>query len=77
MTPMPLSPTEEIRRIRHELAAQFDNDLDHIFEDLCRKQAESGREIVAPPPRQPNPAKTADSTIAVPMATESTVVQRS
>ncbi len=38
--------TEEIREIRHKLAAQFDNDLDRIFADLQRKERESGRVVV-------------------------------
>ncbi len=42
---------EEIRRIRHAYAAQFNNDLSLIFEDLCRLQRESGRNYVKYPPR--------------------------
>ena len=38
--------TEEIREIRHRLAAQFGNDLDRIFSDLQRKERESGRVVV-------------------------------
>lgn len=37
---------EEIHRIREEYAKSFNDDLDAIFEDLRKKQAESGREIV-------------------------------
>ena len=37
---------EEIHRIREEYAKSFNYDLDAIFEDLRKKQAESGREIV-------------------------------
>jgi hypothetical protein len=37
---------EEIHRIREEYAKSFNYDLDAIFADLRRKQAESGREIV-------------------------------
>ena len=40
---MPESPTDEIRAIRHELAARIDNDLRRIVEDLCRQQRASGR----------------------------------
>ena len=40
MTPM--TPTEDIRAARHRLAAQFNNDLDRIGEDLQRQQRESG-----------------------------------
>jgi len=50
---MPMTPTEEIRAIRHELAAQFDNDLDRIVADLQRQQRESGREYITLPKRTP------------------------
>ena len=45
--------TKEIRRIRHELAARFDNDLDRIVDDLQRQQRESGREYIRLPKREP------------------------
>jgi len=38
--------TDEIRDIRHRLAAAFDNDLDRIFADLQRKERESGRVVI-------------------------------
>ncbi len=37
---------EEIRRIREEYAKSFDYDLDAIFADLRKKEAESGKEVV-------------------------------
>jgi hypothetical protein len=37
---------EEIHQIREQYAKSFNNDLDAIFADLRKKQAESGREIV-------------------------------
>jgi hypothetical protein len=40
------SPTDEIREIRHKLAAKFDNDLNRICEDLMRQQRESGRKYI-------------------------------
>jgi hypothetical protein len=52
---MPLTPTEVIRAIRHELAAQFDNDLDRIVADLRRQEAESGRQYITLPKRPPRP----------------------
>jgi hypothetical protein len=54
-TPMkPISsPTEEIRAIRHSLAAKFRNDLHRIIGDLCRQQRESGKEYVRLPKRTP------------------------
>ena len=55
--------TEEIRRIRHELAARFDNDIDRIAEDLQRQQRESGREYITLPKRPPQPPKTKSSVL--------------
>jgi hypothetical protein len=37
---------EEIHRIREEYAKSFNYDLDAIFEDLRKKQTESGRQVV-------------------------------
>lgn len=37
---------EEIYQIREEYAKSFNYDLDAIFADLRKKQAESGREVV-------------------------------
>ena len=45
--------TEEIREIRHRLAAQFDNDVDRIGDDLRRRQSASGRRVVQLPKRPP------------------------
>jgi hypothetical protein len=45
--------TEEIRDIRHRLAAQFGNDVSRIGEDLRRRQAMGGRRIVKLPKRTP------------------------
>lgn len=45
---------EEIRRIRHAHAAQFNNDLTAIVADLQRIQRESGQTYVNFPPRRPN-----------------------
>ncbi len=47
--------TEEIRRIRHALAARYGNDLNLICEDLQRSEQESGREFISLPLR---PART-------------------
>jgi hypothetical protein len=46
-------PTTEIKRIRHQLGADFDYDLDRIFDDLRRRQAESGRNYIRLPARKP------------------------
>jgi hypothetical protein len=45
--------TEEIREIRHRLAAQFDNDVYRIGAEIRRGQSASGRRIVRLPRRQP------------------------
>jgi hypothetical protein len=37
---------KEIHRIREEYAKSFNDDLDAIFADLRKKEAESGREVV-------------------------------
>ena len=42
---------EDIRRVRHAHASQFDNDLPAIVADLCRLERESGRSYVNFPPR--------------------------
>lgn len=42
---------EEIHRIREEYAKSFNYDLDAIFADLQKKQAESGRKVVRLPPK--------------------------
>ncbi|WP_445248282.1 hypothetical protein [Microcoleus sp. OTE_8_concoct_300] len=43
---------EEIHKIREEYAKSFNYDLDAIFADLQKKQAESGREVVKLPPKR-------------------------
>ena len=45
-------PTTEIKEIRHRLGAAFDYDLDRIFADIQRRQAESGLKYVTMPPRK-------------------------
>lgn len=37
---------EEIHQIREQYAKSFNHDLDAIFADLRKKEAESGREVV-------------------------------
>lgn len=46
MTMMTNPITEEIREIRHRLAAEFDNDFGRIFADLQWKERESGRVVI-------------------------------
>ncbi len=55
----------EVWRAKNELAKQFNYDMDALAAELCRRQKESGREVVnlekeaveqtASPPRIPNP----------------------
>ena len=53
---MPSDPiTEEIRNIRDELAARFDNDVSRIFADVREREATDGRTYVTLPKR---PART-------------------
>ena len=49
----PDSITEEIREIRHKLAAKFDNVVSRIGEDLRRQELASGARFVRLPKRQP------------------------
>lgn len=51
MVPNPI--TEEIREIRHRLAAQFDNDVFRIGAETRRRQATSGRRVIRLPSRMP------------------------
>ena len=51
MTPNPI--TEEIRSIRHQLAAEQGNDVSRIGAELRRQQAISGRRVVKLAPRTP------------------------
>ena len=47
------TPTEEIRMIRRELAAKFDNDIHRIGEATRQRQRESGRTYISLPKRSP------------------------
>jgi hypothetical protein len=50
--------TEEIREIRHRLAARFGNDVYWIGAEIRRGQSASGRRIVRLPGRKPVVSKT-------------------
>jgi len=45
---------EEVRAIREAHAAKFNYDLDAIYADIKRQEAESDREFVNYPPRRPS-----------------------
>jgi hypothetical protein len=53
---MILDPTEEIKAIRHRLAADFDFDLHRIIADIRKQQEESGRTYIRLPRRVPRTA---------------------
>ncbi len=46
-------PNDEIRAIRHKLAAKFDNDVARIGADLRRLERESKMDFVTLPKRDP------------------------
>jgi hypothetical protein len=54
---------EEIRDIRHRLAAQFDNDVHRIGAEIRRAQAASGRRVVRRPRRQPLTSNTTNKSL--------------
>lgn len=54
---------EEIRDIRHRLAAQFDNDVHRIGAEIRRGQAVSGRRVVRRPRRQPLTSNTTNKSL--------------
>ena len=43
---------KEVREIKERLAAVLDFDVDRILADALQRQAESGREVLSPPPRR-------------------------
>jgi len=46
----------EMRRLREEYAASLDHDAAAIYQDILRRQQQSGREVVRFPPRKPRAA---------------------
>lgn len=44
---------EEVRKVRLEYAAKFNNDLEAIFKDIKEQEAKSDREVVSRPPKKP------------------------
>jgi hypothetical protein len=44
---------EETRALREQYAAQFNQDREALFNDILRRQSESGRKLVTLPPRRP------------------------
>ena len=56
-------PTDEIRAIKHKLAAECGNDIQRIVEDARRRQRKSGRLSVAVPLSQPTAKSTTNNTL--------------
>jgi hypothetical protein len=56
---------EEIWRIRDEYARSFNYDLDAIFSDLKRKEAQSGREHVNLPAKKPSVTLCTDDDVSI------------
>lgn len=54
---------EEIREIRHRLAAQFDNDVYRIGAEIRRGQSLSGHRVVRRPRRQPVASNTTNNSV--------------
>jgi len=48
---------KEVRKIREEHAAQFNYDLQAIYDDLKKQERKSGRKLVSYPPRNLSIAK--------------------
>ena len=55
--------TEEIREIRHRLAARFENDVHRIGAEIRRLQAASGRRVVRRAKRPPVATSTTNKTM--------------
>ncbi len=55
---------EEVRRIRDELSARFNYDLDAIVRDLQEKQRRSGRKIISLAKK--NPAEHSENSVPYP-----------
>jgi len=52
---------EETRKLREQYASQFNHDIDAIYEDIQRRQAQSGNKPVSFPARKPSKAPNAAS----------------
>ena len=62
---MVLNPiTEEIREIRHRLAAQFENDVYRIGAETRRRQLASGRRVIRLPSQTPAVGKSSSQQTA-------------
>lgn len=46
---------EEVHRVREAYAAKFNYDLDAMVRDIQERERLSGRKVIAPPPKRPQP----------------------
>jgi hypothetical protein len=44
---------EEVRMLREQYASQFNHDIERIFIDIQKRQAQIGKKLVSFPPRVP------------------------
>jgi hypothetical protein len=56
-------PIDEIRMIRRELAARFNNNVHRIGEETRRRQRASGRAYITLPKRTPQPQNTTNQSM--------------
>lgn len=49
---------DETRKLRDSYASEHNHDIDAIFQDIMKRQAESTRKLVSLPPRKPAPKNT-------------------
>ena len=50
---------DETRKLRESYASEHNHDIDAIFQDILKRQAESTRKVILLPPRKPTPTNTA------------------
>lgn len=46
---------DETRKLRESYASEHNHDIDAIFKDIAKRQANTSREVVSLPPRKPHP----------------------
>lgn len=50
---------EETRKLRESYASEHGHDIEAIYKDILKREAESNRKIVSLAPRKPKPRDTA------------------
>lgn len=69
------TPTDEIRKIRRELAANLGNDVHRIGAETRRRQQESGRRFITLPRRLPSNEAAANQSMH-PTAAKASMMER-